>query len=74
MLRVLRPDVPTTDQILPYLRRIDAAKWYSNGGPLVRELERRMGGVTVASATLGLELVAPLVSASSASRLAALTI
>lgn len=73
MLRVLRPDVPTTDQILPYLRRIDAAKWYSNGGPLVRELEARMGGVTVASATLGLELVAPLVFKRRRVRIPALT-
>lgn len=61
MLRVLVPDVPTSDQILPYLRRIDEAKWYSNRGPLVQELERRTGGVTVSSATAGLELVAPLV-------------
>ena len=57
-LKVLVPDVPTADEILPYLRRIDGAQWYSNGGPLVRELEERMGGVAVSSATLGLELAA----------------
>ena len=61
MLKVLVPDVPTADQILPYLRRIDEAKWYSNSGPLVRELEGRLGGVTVASGTLGLELAAAVV-------------
>jgi len=61
MLQVLRPDVPTAAQIAPYLARIDAAKWYSNTGPLVREFEERTGGVTVSSATLGLEIVAPLV-------------
>lgn len=58
MLKVLVPDVPSTDDLLPYLRRIDAAKWYSNSGPLVRELEGRLGGVTVSSATTGLELAA----------------
>ena len=57
-LKVLVPDVPTADEILPYLRLIDEARWYSNGGPLVQELERRMGGVAVSSATLGLELAA----------------
>lgn len=61
MLKVLVPDVPTADEILPYLRRVDAAKWYTNGGPLVQELERRLGGVTVSSATTGLELAAKCV-------------
>lgn len=59
-LKVLVPDVPDADAILPYLRRIDASKWYSNGGPLVQELERRTGGVAVSSATTGLELAASL--------------
>lgn len=57
-MKVLVPDVPTADELLPYLRRIDEAKWYSNSGPLTRELEARMGGVTVSSATTGLELAA----------------
>lgn len=57
-MKVLVPDVPTADEILPYLRRIDESRWYSNTGPLVKELEQRMGGVTVSSATLGLELAA----------------
>lgn len=58
MLKVLVPDVPTAAQVLPYLRAIDENKHYTNGGPLVRELERRMGGVAVSSATLGLEIAA----------------
>lgn len=57
-MKVLVPDVPVAAELLPYLRRIDGAKWYSNTGPLVRELEARLGGVTVSSATLGLELAA----------------
>jgi dTDP-4-amino-4,6-dideoxygalactose transaminase len=57
-VKVLVPDVPTADEIMPYLRKIDENKWYSNTGPLVKELESRMGGVTVSSATLGLELAA----------------
>ena len=56
MIKVLVPNAPSADQILPYLREIDANRWYSNGGPLVRRLEARMGGVAVSSATLGLEL------------------
>ena len=55
---VLIPKLPAADELLPYLRRIDGARWYSNGGPLVQELERRMGGLAVSSATLGLELAA----------------
>lgn len=60
-MKVLVPDVPTADEILPYLREIDRNQWYSNSGPLVRRLEERMGGVTVSSATTGLELAAKIV-------------
>ena len=58
MLPVLRPDLPTSAELRPYLERIDANGQYTNDGPLVRELERRLGGVCVANATLGLELAA----------------
>jgi dTDP-4-amino-4,6-dideoxygalactose transaminase len=34
--------MPTADALLPYLRRIDAARVYSNRGPLVDELERHL--------------------------------
>jgi len=57
-VKVLIPDLPTADDLLPWIRRIDANKQYSNGGPLVRELESRLDGVLVSSATLGLELAA----------------
>lgn len=65
---LLVPDMPTRQELAPYLERIDAARWYSNFGPLVRELEARLAALlpapagvatrvaTVANATLGLEL------------------
>ena len=34
---VLVPTLPETDALIPYLRRIDQANWYSNYGPLWRE-------------------------------------
>ena len=33
------PDLPAAEELLPYLQRIDGAHWYTNFGPLVRELE-----------------------------------
>src|SRR5262249_15606220 len=33
-LRYVVPDLPTTDEILPYLRQIDEFHWYSNFGPM----------------------------------------
>jgi dTDP-4-amino-4,6-dideoxygalactose transaminase len=36
---VLRPLLPTADKLLPYLQRIDATRWYTNHGPLLREFE-----------------------------------
>ena len=38
-LRLLVPDMPCADTLLPWLRRIDAARQYANFGPLVREFE-----------------------------------
>jgi dTDP-4-amino-4,6-dideoxygalactose transaminase len=62
-LPVAKPRLPLADEILPYLRRIDQTRWYSNGGPLVEEFETRLathagGGAvaTVANATVGLTL------------------
>lgn len=37
-----RPRLPTATEILPYLERIDQGRWYSNFGPLVQALERRL--------------------------------
>ena len=39
---VARPRLPVAEAILPYLERIDEARWYSNFGPMVVELERRL--------------------------------
>jgi dTDP-4-amino-4,6-dideoxygalactose transaminase len=54
---VLRPQLPRAERLLPYLRRIDDTRLYSNHGPLSLELERRLsevlhlppGGLVVAS-------------------------
>jgi dTDP-4-amino-4,6-dideoxygalactose transaminase len=54
---VLRPRLPPAERLLPYLKRIDATRTYSNWGPLSAELERRLaeslrlpaGGVVSAS-------------------------
>ena len=38
-LRLFVPDLPCADALLPWLRRLDAARHYTNFGPLVREFE-----------------------------------
>ncbi|MAY44554.1 MAG: hypothetical protein CML65_04765 [Rhodobacteraceae bacterium] len=43
LTQVQRPLLPTHAAIAPYLDRIDASRWYSNRGPLVWELEKRLG-------------------------------
>lgn len=58
--------MPSADELLPYLRRIDQSRWYTNFGPLVGEFERALAAsleprsavhvTTVANGTLGLEL------------------
>jgi dTDP-4-amino-4,6-dideoxygalactose transaminase len=63
---LMLPSLPTADELLPYLRRIDERRWYSNFGPLATEFEARIaasfaaaGGcrvVSVSSCTAGLEL------------------
>ncbi len=63
---LLVPDMPDTDALLPYLRRIDKARWYTNFGPLVHEFEAALaasldadkspGLVSVSNCTGGLEL------------------
>jgi len=63
-IKLLIPDMPRADALAPYLARIDTARWYTNFGPLVHELEDALHGhfasadrvVTVASGTAGLEL------------------
>jgi dTDP-4-amino-4,6-dideoxygalactose transaminase len=41
-LPVLRPQLPGADRLLPYLRRIDATRIYTNHGPLMLELQDRL--------------------------------
>ncbi len=61
---VAQPRLPSADAILPYLKRIDAARWYSNFGPLLVELEARLAArfgddvavVTTVNATQALTL------------------
>jgi dTDP-4-amino-4,6-dideoxygalactose transaminase len=42
LIPVMRPLLPAADQLLPYLRRIDDARYYSNHGPLLLEFEQRL--------------------------------
>ncbi len=44
ILPVARPRLPPARDILPYLRKIDLAAWYSNHGPLARALQSRLAG------------------------------
>src|SRR3954468_24014544 len=63
-IQLLIPDMPDAQSLLPWLQRIDAARWYTNFGPLVQMLEARLASryaaetrvVSVNSATMGLEL------------------
>jgi len=61
----MRPLLPDTDALTPYLRRIDSHRWYSNFGPLSRELESRLAAgwdvdadcvLTLSNATQGLSV------------------
>lgn len=63
LIPVARPRLQEADAILPYLREIDANRWYTNHGPLAGRFEARLaerfgvpaGSVTLtASATAGL--------------------
>lgn len=39
---VMRPQLPPAERILPYLKRVDESRIYSNFGPLVQELQARL--------------------------------
>jgi len=41
---LLVPRLPVFDRIAPYFRQIDQNHWYTNGGPLLKELEKRLAG------------------------------
>lgn len=65
---LLVPDMPSAAELMPWLERIDQSRWYSNFGPLCRELESRLREMfnarnpqpvsltSISNATLGLEL------------------
>src|ERR1700722_8869493 len=40
--RYVIPDMPSADELLPFLREIDANRWYSNFGPLVSRFEEQL--------------------------------
>jgi len=65
MISLMRPLLPDAREIQTYLEAIDAARWYTNFGPLVRAFEKRLaehwgvadGAVaSFANGTLGLTL------------------
>lgn len=70
MMRIplLKPDLPGADKLLPYLRRIDEARWYTNFGPLENEFLQKLleiqskidtqpiHGTLTSNATQGIEL------------------
>jgi dTDP-4-amino-4,6-dideoxygalactose transaminase len=39
---VHKPKLPMLPAVSPYIRRIDASRWYTNNGPLAKELESRL--------------------------------
>ncbi len=62
---VAHPRLPSAARIEPHLSRIDGNRWYSNWGPVLSDLERRLAGhfgvspeelVVVANGTVGLTL------------------
>lgn len=64
MIRLLVPSMPSIEAAIPYIRKSEEAKHYSNFGPCVMALEERLSEhyagayvVSVANCTVGLELV-----------------
>lgn len=62
-IKVLVPDMPTAEDLLPYLHLIDQKRIYTNIGPMVTELEETLTKsvvgaptVTVSNGTLAIEL------------------
>ena len=51
-LVVARPELPRSEALLPYLTRIDEARWYSNFGPLLTEFEARLAARFEAGASI----------------------
>jgi dTDP-4-amino-4,6-dideoxygalactose transaminase len=68
-VRTLVPKMPTRENLIPYLTKIDEARWYSNFGPLSQELSERLAqhfGVSsenlclIGNATLGIQSICEL--------------
>ncbi|HEY0649373.1 DegT/DnrJ/EryC1/StrS family aminotransferase [Phenylobacterium sp.] len=65
-IRLYIPDLPDADELVPFWRRIDAARWYTNFGPLEQafamaaatllDAERPPGVATASSGTAALAL------------------
>jgi dTDP-4-amino-4,6-dideoxygalactose transaminase len=66
MIRLLIPDLPSADELLPWLRRIDETRRYTNFGPLQREFTE--------SAALLLDATDPPAVATASSGTAALSL
>lgn len=49
MIKTLTPDMPTTDELVPWLRKLDEAKVFVNNGPMVQLLERELQALVVNS-------------------------
>lgn len=43
VIPIARPRLPSADEVLPFLREIDATRHYTNGGPLNARLEQALG-------------------------------
>lgn len=69
LIPVLIPDMPSAQDVFPWLERIDSARWYTNGGSLAAELEKalvdlvghrfsveNLHGAVVSTGTAALEL------------------
>jgi dTDP-4-amino-4,6-dideoxygalactose transaminase len=61
---LLVPDMPRADELIGLLREIDARRWYTNFGPLLKRFEAQLAGqfaqarvATLANCTLALELL-----------------
>jgi dTDP-4-amino-4,6-dideoxygalactose transaminase len=67
---VCKPKLPNADRLLPYLREIDAARWYSNEGPLSRRFERRLAEHAGASSADEVVVVANATAALTATLMA----
>ena len=63
MIPVSKPFAPQVEKYCEYLQKIFERRWFSNNGPLVEDLEKRLArfagvrhAVSVANGTLGLQL------------------